>query len=162
MPCFLLVLLHQFIVQILQDRHILRTGIIEIRLIDLMHTAVDDRLFDRLQSFLAADYQLAERQDEVSFQGDRIIFFGIVHIDVHRVNVLRAHRTDLDHLAAQSLHQRRILRFRIGNDNVVIRHQECIGDLTLGAEGFTGTRCTEDQAVGILQKLPVHHNQVVR
>ena len=66
MPRFLLILLHQLIVQILQNRHVLRTGIIEIRLINLMDTAVDDRLFDRLQSFLAADHQLAERQDEVS------------------------------------------------------------------------------------------------
>ena len=43
-----------------------------------MDTTVDDRLFNRLQPFLAADYQLAERQDEVSFQGDRIIFWRVL------------------------------------------------------------------------------------
>ena len=59
------------------------------------------------------------------------------------------------------MHQRGVLCFRITDDNVVVRHQESIGDLTLGTEGFTGTRCAQDQAVRVFQKLPVHHDQVV-
>ena len=55
-----------------------------------MHTAVNDRLFHREQTFLAADNQFAQRKNKVRFQGQRIIFFRIVGVNVHRVDELGA------------------------------------------------------------------------
>ena len=54
MMSFFFVLLQKGIIQILKDRHILRCRIVEISLVDLMHTTVDHRLFDRLQAILTA------------------------------------------------------------------------------------------------------------
>ena len=51
--------------------------------------------------------------------------------------------------------------FRVADDNVIIRHEERIGDLTLCGKGLTGTRRTKDKPIGIFQFLSVHHNQVV-
>ena len=59
------------------------------------------------------------------------------------------------------MNQRIILTLRVADDHVVLRDEEDIADLALGGEGFTGTRRTQDQAVGVLQFLPVHHNHVV-
>ena len=53
------------------------------------------------------------------------------------------------------------LCFRVADDNIIVRHQKSVGDLTLCAERFTGTRSAEDQAVGVFQLLPVHHDKVV-
>ena len=50
---------------------------------ELMHTAVDDGFLHRQQPFLAAHHQFAQRKDKVSFQGKRVIFLGVVGIDVH-------------------------------------------------------------------------------
>ena len=119
---FLLFLFQKGVVEILQKRHVLRLRVIEIALIDLMDTAVNDRLFHRLQAFLAADNQLAQGKDKVRLQGDRIILLRIVRVDIHGVDILRAGRADLDDLAVKPVHQRGILCFRIGNDHVVIRH----------------------------------------
>ena len=49
----------------------------------------------------------------------------------------------------------------IADDDVIIRDQEGVGDLTLGAEGFAGTRGAENQAVGVLELFPVHHDEVL-
>ena len=48
------------LIEILQDRHVLRSRILEVLLIDLMHAAVDDCLLHRLQALLAADDELAQ------------------------------------------------------------------------------------------------------
>ena len=56
----LLVLSAQQVVQILQNRHILRPGVVEIILVDQPHTAVDDGFLHRLQTFLTAHNQLAQ------------------------------------------------------------------------------------------------------
>ena len=104
-----------------------------------MNAAVDDRLFYRLQSFLATHNQLALRQDEICFQGNRIILFRIIRVDVHRVDILRAGRADFNDLPLKFLHQCRVLGFRIAHDYIVIRHQERIGNFTLGRERFIGS-----------------------
>ena len=70
---FLFFLLQKGIIQVLQNRHILRFGIIKISLINLMHTTVNDRLFDRLQSVLATYNQLTKGQDKICFQCHRIV-----------------------------------------------------------------------------------------
>ena len=51
--------------------------------------------------------------------------------------------------------------FRVADDNIIIRHQKSVGDLTLCRETFAGTGSTQNQAIGVLQLLPVHHDKVV-
>ena len=51
--------------------------------------------------------------------------------------------------------------FGVVDDNIIVRHQKSVGDLTLCTEGLAGAGSAEDQAVGVLQLLPVHHDQVV-
>ena len=53
------------------------------------------------------------------------------------------------------------LTFWVADDNIIVRHEERIADLTLCAEGFTGTGSAQNQTVGVLQLFAVNHNQVV-
>ena len=53
------------------------------------------------------------------------------------------------------------LTFRVTDDDIIVRHEERITDLTLCAEGFTGTGSAQNQTVGVLQLFAVNHNQVV-
>ena len=61
----------------------------------------------------------------------------------------------------QTIHQRCVLRFRVTDDDIIIGKQKAVGNLTLGAERLTGTRRTQNQAVGVFQQLSVHHDEVV-
>ena len=45
--------------------------------------------------------------------------------------------------------------------DIIIGKQKAVGNLTLGAERLTGTRRTQNQAVGVFQQLSVHHDEVV-
>ena len=45
------------------------------------------------------------------------------------------------------------LTFRVTDDDIIVRHEERITDLTLCAEGFTGTGSAQNQTVGVLQLL---------
>ena len=74
-----------------------------------MHTAVDDRIFYGQQALLAAHHQLTQREDEVGFQSQGILFLAVIAVDVHRVYELGAVGADLDDLAFQPLHQRGII-----------------------------------------------------
>ena len=51
--------------------------------------------------------------------------------------------------------------FRVADDNIIIRHQKSVGDLSLCRETFARAGSTQNQAIGVLQLLPVHHDQVV-
>ena len=53
------------------------------------------------------------------------------------------------------------LTFRVTDDDIIVRHEERITDLTLCAEGFTGTGSAQNQTVGVFQLFAVNHNQVV-
>ena len=53
------------------------------------------------------------------------------------------------------------LCFRVADDNIIVRHQKCVGDLTLCRETFARTGSAQNQAVGVFQLLAVHHNKVV-
>ena len=158
---FLFVLLKQGVVQVLKDGHILRAGVRKIFAVDQMHTAVDDGFLHRLQSLFAADHQFAQGQHKVGFQSQRIVFFRVVAVDVHRVDILRAGRADVDDLPMQTLHQRSVLCFRVADDNIIVRYQKSVGDFTLCTEGLAGTGSAENQTVRIFQLFAVHHNQVV-
>ena len=91
----------------------------------------------------------------------RPVSYTHLRVDVHRVDILRAGRADFNDLPLKFLHQCRVLGFRIAHDYIVIRHQERIGDFSLGREGFTGTGSTQNQPVGVFELFPVNHNQVV-
>ena len=51
--------------------------------------------------------------------------------------------------------------FRVADDNIIIRHQKSVGDLSLCRETFARAGSTQNQAIGVLQLLPVHHDKVV-
>ena len=51
--------------------------------------------------------------------------------------------------------------FRVADDNIIVRHQKCVGDLTLCRETFARTGSAEDKPIGIFQLFSVHHNQIV-
>ena len=53
------------------------------------------------------------------------------------------------------------LTFWVADDDIIVRHEECVADLTLCAERLARAGGAEDQAIGILQFFPVYHNQVV-
>ena len=61
----------------------------------------------------------------------------------------------------QTLHQRCILRFRVTNDNIITGKQKAVCDFSFCAEGLTGTRRTQNQAVGVFQQLSIHHDEIV-
>ena len=130
-------------------------------LIDLVHTTVNYRLFDGLQTILTPNDQLTEGKNEVRLQCQRIIILGIGRVDIHGVDIVGAGRTDFDNLALQTVDQGRVLRLRIADNDIIVGNQEGIGDLSLCGEGFTGTGRTEDQTVRVLQLLSIHHDQVV-
>ena len=96
MAGFRFILRQQGVVQIFQQRHIFRGGILEILAIDHMDAAVNDRLFHWLQALLAAHHQFAQGKDKVGFQGKRTILLGVVGVNVHRVDELGAVGADFD------------------------------------------------------------------
>ena len=51
--------------------------------------------------------------------------------------------------------------FGVVDDNIIVCHQKSVCDLTLCRETFAGTGRAQNQAVGILQSLSVHHDKVV-
>ena len=65
---FLFLLHPKLVVQVLQNGHFLRDGIVQILPVHQPDTAVNDGLFHRGQSILAAHNQLTQGQNEVRFQ----------------------------------------------------------------------------------------------
>ena len=53
------------------------------------------------------------------------------------------------------------LSFWVVHDNVIVRHQKSVGDLTLCRETFAGTGSAENQTVRIFQLFAIHHDKVV-
>ena len=53
------------------------------------------------------------------------------------------------------------LCFRVADDNIIVRHQKSVGDLTLCRETFARTGSAQNQAIGVFQLLAVHHDEVV-
>ena len=51
--------------------------------------------------------------------------------------------------------------FGVVDDNIIVCDQKSVCNLTLCAEGLARAGRTQNQAVGILQLLPVHHDKVV-
>ena len=159
--CLRLLLISQNVVEVFKDRHFLRFGVCKKLLIDHANTAVNDGLLNRLQAVLAADNQLTHGEDEVGFQRQRVFLFGVVRVDVQRIDVIRADRRDADDLTAELLHKGEILGFGVADDDVILRDEEGVRHFALSGEGLTGTGCTQDQPVGVLEPLAVNHDHVV-
>ena len=155
------VLGQQGVQQIAQHGHILRPRVREVRLIDHLHRPVDNRFLNGLQARLAAHDELAEGQHEVGFQRQRVFFLRVVEVDVQGVHIVGAGRGQPDHLAAQPLHQGRILVLRVADDDIVLGHQHDKGDLPLAAHGFTAAGRAEHKAVGTAGLLAVQQDHVV-
>lgn len=148
-------------IEITEDGHVLRARVIEIVPIDQPHTAVNDGLFHRHKAVLAAHNQLAQAENEVGFQRQRILIVRIVEVQVHGIDIVRGGRRDFNNLPVQVLHQWAVFRLRIADDDIVVRHQKDVCDLALGAEALAGTGRAQNQAVWVLQELSVHHDEVI-
>jgi hypothetical protein len=66
--------------------------------------------------------------------------------------VVLRHRRELDNLPAKPLYKRKILRFRVADDDVVLREQKDIDDFTLGREGFARAGRAEEKPVWVIVK----------
>ena len=144
-----------------EDRHILRPGICEVRLIDLLHGPVNDGFLDSLQPRLAAHDKLAERQHEITFQRQRVFFLAVIEVDIQGIHIVAAVGGKPDHLTAQPVHQRGIFILRVTDDDVILCGQHDIGDLPFAAHGFAAARCAEYKAVGTTGLLAVQQDHVV-
>ena len=153
--CLRFLLISQNVVEVFEDRHFLRLGVCKELLIDHSDAAVNDGLLNRLQAVLAADNQLTHGEDEVGFQCQRVFLFGVVRVDVQRIDVIRADRRDADDLTAELLHEGKILGFGVADDDVILCDEEGVRHFTLGGEGLTGTGRTQDQR-GFVELLAVH------
>ena len=147
--------------QVAQDGHILRPGVREVGLVDLLHRPVDDRFLDGLQPRLATHDELAEGQHEVTFQRQGVLLIRIIQVDVQRVHIVGAGRGQPDHLPAQPLHQGRILVLRVADDDVIFGGQDDEGDLPLTAHGLAAARCAKHQPVGAPGLFAVQQDHVV-
>ena len=159
--CLRLLLIAQDIVEVFENGHFLRSGIGKVVLIDHADAPVNDGLLNRLQAIFASDNQLTHGEDEVGFQRQWVFLFGIVHIDVQRIDVVGADRRNADHLTAELLHKGVILGLWVTHDDVILGNQKSIGHFPLCREGFTTTGSTENQPVGVFELLSVHHDHVV-
>ena len=140
----LLVLFPQGVVKVLQNGHILWTGVVQILSVDQPDAAVNDCFLHRLEAVLAAHHNVAEGQQEVHLQGKRRFIIRIVQIEVHGINVLLAGGRDFNDLTAQPLDQGIILRLRVCNQNVIVRDKEHVEHFPLGGEGFAAPGSTKD------------------
>ena len=159
--CLRLLLISQNVVEVFKDRHFLRFGVCKKLLIDHANTAVNDGLLNRLQAVLAADNQFTHGEDEVGFQRQRVFLFGVVRVDVQRIDVIRADRRNADDLTTELLHKGEILGFGVTDDDVILRDEEGVRHFALCGEGLTGTGRTQDQPVGVFELLAVNHDHVV-
>lgn len=103
------VLVEQGLVEVRQNRHILRAGVCQIGAIDCFHGTVYHGAFNRFQTCFAAHDQLTERQHKIRLQGQRTIIFGVVQVDVQRIHIVLAGGRKFDDLPMQPLDQRVIL-----------------------------------------------------
>ena len=147
--------------QIAQDGHILRSGVSKIGLIDLLHSPVDDGFLDGLQPRLAAHDELAEGQDKITFQRQRVLLIRVIQVDVQGVHIVGAGRGQPDHLTAQPLHQGRIFILRVADDDIIFGGQDDEGDLPLTAHGLAAARRAEHQTVGAPGLFAVQKDHVV-
>ena len=67
--------------------------------------------------------QLTHGEDEVGFQRQRVFLFGVLRVDVQRIDIIRAHRRDADDLTVELLYKGEILGFGVADDDVILRDE---------------------------------------
>ena len=130
-------------VEVGEDGHFLRAGVCQVGPVDHLHGPVDHRLFDRLQTVLAAHHQLTERQHEVAFQRQRVFVLAVIQVDVQRVHIVFAGGGQLDNLPVKPLYQREIFCLRVADKNIVRGGKEHADDLGLAGHGLAASRRTQ-------------------
>ena len=83
-------LLPQAVIQITENRHILRLRVIQIFLIDQRQASVNDGFFFRLHAIPCAHDKFTQGKDEIRFHAQRVIIVRIVQVNVHRIDVVPA------------------------------------------------------------------------
>ena len=164
---FLFLLLQHDLIQIPESRHIFRSQVIEIFLVDQMHTAVDDRSLRGLQAIPATGDQLKEGQHKLILHRQRIAVV-VAYVQIERIDIARlavvadAGRRNLHNLPVQMRDKGRVFTLWVTDDDVVLRAGEKhVQNLSFGREGLAAAGDAEDQAVGVLEHLPIHHDHVV-
>ena len=132
-------LAEQLRVEVLQGRGLSLIAAADIVPVDLGGAAVDDGFLPGRQ-LSRSDELLAEGQQKLGFQHHGIFPVPVALLHVHGVDMIVGSGGDADDLSAQSLDQWAVLRFRIDDDNIVIRRQCQRHHLLLGTEGLTGAR----------------------
>ena len=139
---FLFLLFQHDLIQIPESRHIFRSKVIEIFLVDQMHTAVDDRSLRGLQAIPATGDQLKEGQHKLILHRQWIAvvvtYVQIERIDIARLSVITdAGRRDLHDLSVQMCDKGRVFTLRVTNDDVILRAGEKhVQNLSFGREGL--------------------------
>ena len=87
---------------------------------------------------------------------------GIVHIDVHGIDMILARCRDFDVLSPESIHNLAVLALRVDDDNIrVLIRQEQIDNLLLCQNRLPRAGHAGDEAVAVEQLRTVDHNQVL-
>ena len=71
-------------------------------------------------------------------------------------------RGDFDDFAAQAFDQWAVLGFRVNDDNIVIRGQRDLCDLSLGGKGFARAGNAKDEAIAVQKLLAICQNEILR
>ena len=121
--CLRLRLFQKQPIQVAQDRHILRARVLQVIPVHKPRAAVNDGPLNRGKPFLAADNQVTQRQDKITFQCDGVFIIRIVQVNVHRIDIVGGSRGNVNDLPLGSklLYQRPVLIFRVRNNDVILR-----------------------------------------
>ena len=158
---FRLRLPQKFVVQIAQNWHFRRIGVCKERAVHVAYGSINDGLFHGREALLAADHQLTQREQKIRFQRKGAVVLTVIEVNIHGIDVVGAGRGNADHLSVKPLHQRRVLGFRVADDNIVVRNEKGVCHFTLCGKALAAARCTEDQAVGVFKLLAVAQDHVV-
>ena len=121
---FLFVLSEEFLVKVPEDGHIFRDRILKVIFVNQSDASVYDGLFNGLKAFPASHDQFAQGEDEIAFQGQGILVFAVVQVQVHRVYIIPGVCGYLYDLSSKMLREGSVFRLGVAYDDVVVRHKE--------------------------------------
>ena len=127
----------------------------------LPDTPVNNGLFHRGKAVLAAHNQFAQGEHKIAFQGKGAFVARVVQVQIQGIDVVFRGGRNVDYLPVKPLHQGGVFRFGITDDDVIVCQQEAVGNLPLGRKALSGAGGAQNQAVGVFQQFPVHHDEVI-
>ena len=116
---FPFLLVQQALVQVAQDGDIFGLWVVQVGLVNDAYTAVNHRFFHGFKPVSIAHDQLTQGEDEVRFQRQGVIIVGVVQVNIHGIDIIRAGGSNTDHLTVQSLDQGKIFAFRVTDENII-------------------------------------------